>query len=110
MAGNFRERKTMSEAKVKTAPTIGRVVLFKHSDSDNDQMHPAIVCFVWSDNLVNLSVSNGNGEKYGITSIEFFHGHVDDCPVNSCCWMPYQQKLAAKVAAEEKMAEDIGAA
>jgi len=95
----------MSENTVKTTPTIGRVVLFKHSDEEGGQMHPADVCYVWNDNMVNLSVSDASGNKYGLTSVNFFHGHADDCPVGSCCWMPYQQKLAAKVAAEDAAAE-----
>lgn len=100
----------MSENTVKTMPTIGRVVLFKHSDKPEDQMHPADICFVHNEDKVNLCVSDEYGDKYGETVVNFFHGHADDCPVGSCCWMPYQQKLAAKVASEEAAAEGTEAA
>ena len=79
-------------------PTIGRVVWYKPPPEESDQFLPADICYVWSDHMVNLSVSNKNGSKHGRTSVTFFHGSSDECPVGACCWMPYQQKQAQKEA------------
>jgi len=51
--------------------------------------------------MVNLSVSDSNGNQFGRTSVPLFDGTPEDCPEDSCCWMPYQKQQAAK---EEKAA------
>ena len=85
---------------MKMKPTIGRVVWYKpmpaHDDSFTDQMNPALICYVHSDEMVNLSVSDSNGNQFGGTSVPLFQGTPEDCPAGSCCWMPYQKQQAAK--------------
>ena len=93
-----KRKQSMSDVVIK--PTIGRVVWFKAGGCD--QMHPALVCYVHSDECVNLSVSDQNGNQYGQTSILLFHGDADECPVGQCCWMPYQKQQAEKAEQAEE--------
>lgn len=84
---------------VNIKPTIGRVVWFKDTDR-SDQFMPALISYVWDDNMVNLSASSKDGEQFGLTSITLHHGDADDCPNYHCCWMPYQKAQAEKAACE----------
>ena len=78
-------------------PTIGRVVWFHARQA---QMRAATIAFVHSDSCVNLAVVDPSGKPYGRSSVPLFQGAAHECPQESCCWMPYQQKQAAKHEAE----------
>jgi len=89
-------------------PTIGRAVWFTPSgpsDSlawDGKQPLAAIVAYVWSDTMVNLSVFDQNGKQFGQTSVFLYQGDTDRPKGYYCEWMPYQQGQAAKAEALEK--------
>lgn len=85
-------------------PTIGRVVWYtqyqnEHLTCDDSQPLAAMVCYVYSDSMVNLVVHDANGNSIPKTSVPLFQGDASECPEGSCCWMPYQQKQAEKDAA-----------
>ncbi len=97
-------------------PTIGRDVWYVpaenegHLTSDGAQPLTSKVCYVWSDDMVNLLVVNMDGCSYPKTSVPLFQGSAEDCPLGSCCWMPFQQKQAkkqAEEAGEAKNAEEV---
>lgn len=75
----------------KIIPTIGRVVWYNDPDI-SDQMCAATVSYVHNEDLVNLSVSAVNGSVKGVENVPLFQGYFEECPIYSCCWMPYQQK------------------
>ena len=76
-------------------PTPGRVVWFhpgKYDDliSTDPQPLAAIVAYVHSDWMVNLTVCDRNGEWHSRTSVRLRQVN-DEADVNSYCeWMPYQ--------------------
>jgi hypothetical protein len=82
-------------------PTIGRIVLFRSCglfprmvDYDPKQPMSAQVAYVWSDNCVNLAVTDHAGNQHQVTSV---HLHQGDGPCSSapyCEWMPYQKSVA----------------
>lgn len=95
-------------------PTIGRVVWFWPHENDelfkgkygeqHSQPMPGIVCYVWSDTCVNLTVFDPNGNPHGRTSVLL---HNEEMPIPSSGfaeWMPYQKGQAAKTEALEKAA------
>lgn len=77
------------------APTIGRVVWYK-SSTMSDQFMSASIVYVLSEELINISYSHPNGAMQAAQSVTLFQGDAGDCPDGQCCWMPYQQKQAAK--------------
>lgn len=94
-------------------PTVGRVVYYYRSEAERDgrrQRGPlaAVVTFVHSDRLVNLSVMTENGETFGATAVDFVQPDKADDPkpeYRYCEWMPFQVSQAGKteeVAAELK--------
>ena len=95
----------------KILPTVGRVVWFTPSRSftppdfltiDQDKPCSASVAYVWSDSLVNLTVSDHYGKTFPMTSVQLVQ--VDEPrPENGyfCEWMPYQVGQAAKHAKPE---------
>lgn len=98
-------------------PTVGRVVWFHPSTSDQElgrflQAHEgkpfaAIVTHVWSDAMVNLCVFDPNGVPHPRTSVQLVQPeeHPDHRPAGHFCeWMPYQKGQAAKTEASEKAA------
>lgn len=86
-------------------PTVGRVVWYHPSPSDNfpqnnvGEPHAAIVARVWDDRMVNLCVIDANGQTHPKTSVPLVQ-EGDDRPVSMFCeWMPYQVGQAKKHAA-----------
>lgn len=79
-------------------PTIGRVVWFYEPFVPDvpEQAQAAIVAFVHSDTLVNLTVFDSQGIPHGRTSITLRQpGEVS--PAGPFCeWMPYQIGQVAK--------------
>jgi len=85
---------------MKTAPTVGRVVLYWPTEGENCEVLPvqpmaANVAYVWNDNMVNLSIAAHNGSVFGKTSIVMAEEDTDAKP-GECEWMPYQKEQAAK--------------
>jgi hypothetical protein len=74
-------------------PTIGRVVLF--NDGRSDQRVPGLVCYVWSDDMIDIAGFDSNGIPFQRTSV---HLCQDDetCEIGQAEWMPYQKDQAAK--------------
>jgi hypothetical protein len=102
-------------------PTVGRIVWYRPSEFDRTQMtvhdqgHPseqplaATVAYVWSDTLVNLTVSDHNGATHQRTSVFLDQGEGHGGYNAWCEWMPYQKGQAAKTEMLEKRI-DPGAA
>ena len=92
-------------------PTIGRVVWYWPTMQDmaegmvggGNQAVPALVCHVWTDTMVNLSIMDANGVQFPKQSVDLIQ---PGSPIREergyCEWMPYQigqaQKAADKVA------------
>lgn len=93
-------------------PTVGRVVWYTPAEFDRNQMTvhddqplAAIVAYVWSDHLVNLTVCDHNGAMYSRTSVCLNQGDAHDVGATPHCeWMPYQKGQAAKTEALEAKA------
>ena len=93
---------------MKTAPTIGRVVLYWPTDYDNGNFNfanveagreaqpmAATVAHVWDDNVVNLTVSGHDGNTFGKTSVTMVN-EEDSAGPGMCEWMPYQKEAALR--------------
>lgn len=75
-------------------PTIGRVVLVHRETSD--QPEPALICYVWSDRLVNVGGFDRHGLPFSATSIQLLQDQ--DVPATQSYyaeWMPYQKQVAS---------------
>jgi RecB family endonuclease NucS len=97
-------------------PTVGRVVWY-HPAADSRVPHSkeqplaAIICFVHSDSMVNLSVFDSNGGQSQRTSVHLVQ-EGEDAAVDAewCMWMPYQKGQAAKTEdVTAKLAERVTA-
>lgn len=88
-------------------PTIGRVVWYYNPNhKEGDQPWAALICYVHSDTMVNLSVFDENGLGKAKTSVPLYQGEGVRPEYPFCEWMPYQQGQAAKTEAlEKKLAE-----
>lgn len=64
------EPEPTTEAPAGPPPTIGRIVHF-HSDANGDMPEAAIITYVHSESMVNLTVFNHNGTPFSRTSVEF---------------------------------------
>jgi hypothetical protein len=75
------------------SPTIGRVVLVNVGAA---QPHPALVCFVHSDRLINVGGFDGNGQPFAATDLVLLQDD-DEPPAEGSYaeWMPYQKTAAA---------------
>ena len=85
-------------------PTVGRIVHFTPGGYDGiaraGQPLAAIVAYVWSERMVNLTVFDSNGLPHSRTSITLLQD--DDTASDGsayCAWMPYQLGQAAKTEA-----------
>lgn len=85
-------------------PTVGRVVLFRPSSNSvepgfsfyGQQPCAAVVAYVHSDTMVNLTVFDHVGNPHSRTSVPLVQDD-DEYPQGSYCeWMPYQKGQAAK--------------
>ena len=95
-------------------PTVGIVVLYKplsherQLGDDGTGRWPALVCYVWSDTMVNLAVFDPNGIAKPHTSVTL----AQDAPAEEgqCEWMPFQIGQAAQTESVLKRFENaIGA-
>ncbi len=80
-------------------PSIGRVVLYNPSPEDpggvapGDGQQAAIICYVFSDTLVNLVVFDPSGVPYARTAVYLLQeGNHAFRPFAE--WMPYQKAVA----------------
>ena len=87
-------------------PTIGRVVLYR-PDGINGPTLPALICHVWTDEMINIGGFDSNGAPIAATSVTLDQGQ--DIPewAPRCEWMPYQVGQAKKY--EELAAQVAGA-
>jgi hypothetical protein len=91
-------------------PTIGRIVLFTPDKNDHilgksDQKMAAIVTYVWSDTMVNLSVFSPNGVSHGRQSVPLIQDE-NKPDAFFCEWMKYQKGQASKTEQLEKEIKD----
>lgn len=83
-------------------PTISRVVWFHPSGTSEDkQPLAAIVCYVHSDECVNLAIFDENGVASSATSRFLWQGDGERPTGDYAEWMPYQKGQAAKTEALE---------
>ena len=81
------------------APTIGRIVWFtpRHNHltqlaSLGPQPMAAQVCYVWSDRMVNLDVTDHRGQHHQVQSVLLLQGDETYEPMTSSAeWMPFQK-------------------
>jgi hypothetical protein len=82
-------------------PTVGRVVLYTPQKVEGfphavDQL-AAIVVYVHSDKLINLTVFDSNGGAYGVCSVDLIQDGDPKPEFGRYAeWMPYQKGQAAK--------------
>jgi hypothetical protein len=83
-------------------PTVGRVVWFIPGKEDSNfalysAPFAAHICYVYTDNCVNLMVIHPEGRPVPQTSVTLIQ-EGDERPENGrfCEWMPYQKGQAAK--------------
>jgi hypothetical protein len=93
-------------------PTVGRIVWFYPGAFDNvlaqigDQPFAAIITFVWSERMVNLTVFDHDGHPHAKTSVTLNQGDEHDVArFPRCEWMPYQKAVAADKIAPTRRAE-----
>ena len=68
-------------------PTIGRVVLFRREDSD--QPAPASICYVHSDDKINIAGYDKNGNHFACNNVTLIQ--EGDAAFNQAYWMDYQK-------------------
>lgn len=85
-------------------PSIGRVVWVynrRHPTVAEVQPEPALICYVHSDEIINVAGFDAGGDPFKATSIRLFQGVAGSGPdYVHAAWMPYQQAQAAKHAGE----------
>lgn len=92
-------------------PTVGRVVWYRHPAENSpipqlgDPPHAAIVAFVHSERLVNLTVLAHNGRPYPMADVLLLQdSDVPPVAAPYAEWMPYQKGQAAKTEALQAQA------
>lgn len=68
------------------APTVGRVVLYWEKINGELQKMAAVVCRVWSEECVNLTVFLPGGETAPRTSVTRVTGSDDSDEALACHW------------------------
>lgn len=89
-------------------PTIGRVVWFHPYATETT--HAAIIVYVHSDAMVNLTIWDENGTNYPRTSVPLWNGEGERPDPHKgmfASWMPYQIGQAKKTEELEKTLEAI---
>jgi hypothetical protein len=92
----------------KIKPTVGRVVHYRPSRDDGipsgaQQPLVALIAYVHSDNCVNLSIFDMNGQgPYARTSVPLVQDGEPAPTIGFASWMPYQVGQAAKTEQLEK--------
>ena len=93
----------------KIIPTIGRIVWYWPSGYDyrTRQPWPMTVCYVHTDNIVNLGGFDSYGNHRAFTSVQLIE-HEADYPYEGgfCGWVPYEKGQAAKSKALETQLSD----
>lgn len=91
-------------------PTIGRRVWYRPNGTnglamavhDNIQPMDAGIVYVWGDRMVNLDVTDHNGNHHAIPSVTLYQ-EGDPLPTGAYCeWMPFQKGQATKQEGEGK--------
>jgi hypothetical protein len=82
-------------------PTVGRIVWYRQNGphiiiEHDDQPLAAIVAYVHSARMVNLTVFDANGVPSSRTSVQLVQEGDEVPPYAYCEWMPYQKGQAAK--------------
>lgn len=79
-------------------PTVGRVVWFYTYIPGQGYKGPqaALVAYVHSDTMLNLSVADENGNMQGRISIQLIQEGQPVPQYDHCTWMPYQIGQAKK--------------
>lgn len=88
-------------------PSIGRVVLVYRQGKS--QWEEASICFVHSDELINVAGFDSDGDPFKVIEITLLQGDVAMDPIYPpgdaingripspfACWMPYQRKVAGQ--------------
>lgn len=91
-------------------PTVGRVVYFYVKESKYDfghcfiagKPHTALIVYVHSDKLINVTAFDTNGKQYPFTSVELVQDGGQSSGEFWCEWMPFQKGQAQKTEALEK--------
>lgn len=86
-------------------PTVGRIVHYYAfpanqpdiANYDHRQPMAAIICYVWHDYMVNLSVMDQNGVPFSKTSV-YLRQPGELCPDSQAFaeWMPFQIEQSAR--------------
>lgn len=105
-------------------PTVGRVVWYTPSPIGVDgsgrkifqfpctvgQPLAAIIAYVHSDSMVNLTVFDANGESHGVCSVDLIQDGQPKPEFGRYCeWMPYQKGQAAKTGQVEAQLKAVNA-
>lgn len=79
---------------------------------DESQPLDATIAYVWSDTMVNLRVTDQNGNDYAVTSVLFVQADEAKPPRGQCfaTWMPYQVGQAKLAPDVSKALNDANAA
>ena len=80
-------------------PTIGRVVWYYPENAQlSDQPFPALVCYVHSDEIINVAGFDANGLQFAKTSVPLIQDEAKyrEQKNRFACWMPYQKAQAEK--------------
>lgn len=94
-------------------PSVGRKVWYYQSSSDamnpNVQPRDATIVYVISDRLVNLRVSDTQGDTMPKLAVQLYQGEDDEPKSEFACWMPYQSQQAKKAETPTNFGERISA-
>lgn len=98
-------------------PTVGRKIwyspstLFDDPPKIGEQPFDATIVYVWDDKLVNLRVTDHNGNTFARGNVTLLQeGDAPNPEGGHCYWMPYQKGQAAKTDELESIAATARAA
>ena len=87
-------------------PTVGRSIYFNNPNFD--QVLLAFICYVWTDDLINIAGYTSDGVPFTMTSVPFNTNPEGEIPENEAGWMPYQKVQSDKsYVTTEEMQEAI---